>query len=183
MLTHTIMYDLMIHCCRGLYGSMNTPGRICRTIVCGQSKVDVCRVLYILTYFIRCKDLVRDSAGEEDMDVFNRPRFGAVSASESPFSPRHVPDVTSFDSGESRHPSTRSSLSDLPCHPDLSSGYCDYDKCVLPQHSPPERNIDSSKPRSNGSLLRRNSSEECRSRVSSDSGMGGIDRNGLQYNR
>ena len=183
MIMWSIAVSVLLHCCRGLYGSMNTPGRICRTVVCGQSKVDVCRVLYILTYFIRCKDLVRESAGEEDLDGFHRPRVGAVSTSESPFSPRYVSDVTNFDGRERRHPSTRSSLSDLPCHSELSGGYCDFEKCVLPECSTPERNVDSSKPRSNGDLSRQNSSEECRSRVSSDSGMSGMDRTGLQYSR
>lgn len=73
---------------RSLYGSSNKPWKICRTIICGQSEVDVSRILYILTYFIRCKDLVKSTAlvdreHEDDLESPRpRPRLGAFSQSD-----------------------------------------------------------------------------------------------------
>ena len=42
---------------RDLYGAVTTPLRITRTIVTGQSAPLVCRLLYLLTYFIRCSEV------------------------------------------------------------------------------------------------------------------------------
>ena len=42
---------------RDLYGAVTTPLRIARTIVTGQSASVVCRLLYLLTYFIRCSEV------------------------------------------------------------------------------------------------------------------------------
>ena len=42
---------------RDLYGAVTTPLRITRTIVTGQSASLVCRLLYLLTYFIRCSEV------------------------------------------------------------------------------------------------------------------------------
>lgn len=72
-----------------MYGASNKPWKVCRTVVCGQSEVDVSRILYILTYFIRCKDLVKSTAladkesGDLDLDSPRpRPRLGAFSQSD-----------------------------------------------------------------------------------------------------
>ena len=73
---------------RSLYGASNKPWKVCRTIICGQSEVDISRILYILTYFIRCKDLVKSTAlvDREDEDDFESPRprqrLGAFSQSD-----------------------------------------------------------------------------------------------------
>lgn len=73
---------------RSLYGASNKPWKVCRTIICGQSEVDISRILYILTYFIRCKDLVKSTAlvdGENEDDFESprpRQRLGAFSQSD-----------------------------------------------------------------------------------------------------
>lgn len=74
---------------RSMYGASKKPWKVCRTVVCGQSEVDVSRILYILTYFIRCKDLVKSTAladkesGDLDLDSPRpRPRLGAFSQSD-----------------------------------------------------------------------------------------------------
>ncbi|XP_058640478.1 folliculin-interacting protein 2 isoform X3 [Onychostoma macrolepis] len=40
-----------------LYGALGSPVRVCRTVVLGRRRELVQRVLYILSYFIRCSDL------------------------------------------------------------------------------------------------------------------------------
>uniref|UniRef100_A0A8C1XPG5 Si:ch211-42i9.8 n=1 Tax=Cyprinus carpio TaxID=7962 RepID=A0A8C1XPG5_CYPCA len=40
-----------------LYGALGSPVRVCRTVVVGRRRELVQRVLYILSYFIRCSDL------------------------------------------------------------------------------------------------------------------------------
>ena len=72
-----------------MYGASNKPWKVCRTVVCGHSEVDISRILYILTYFIRCKDLVKSTAlvdkeiGDLDLESPQpRPRLGAFSQSD-----------------------------------------------------------------------------------------------------
>ena len=80
--------------CRSLYGASNKPWKVCRTVICGQSEVDVSRILYILTYFIRCKDLVKSTAlvdreDEKELDSESpRPRRRLGAFSQSDFSHR-----------------------------------------------------------------------------------------------
>lgn len=79
---------------RSLYGASNKPWKVCRTVICGQSEVDVSRILYILTYFIRCKDLVKSTAlvdreDERELDLESpRPRRRLGAFSQSDFSHR-----------------------------------------------------------------------------------------------
>lgn len=40
-----------------LYGALGSPVRVCRTVVVGRRRELVQRVLYVLSYFIRCSDL------------------------------------------------------------------------------------------------------------------------------
>ncbi|KAL0203969.1 hypothetical protein M9458_001987, partial [Cirrhinus mrigala] len=40
-----------------LYGALGSPVRMCRTVVVGRRRELVQRVLYVLSYFIRCSDL------------------------------------------------------------------------------------------------------------------------------
>lgn len=44
-------------CLGDLYGALGSPVRVCRTVVLGRRRELVQRVLYILSYFIRCSDL------------------------------------------------------------------------------------------------------------------------------
>lgn len=49
---------LFVVCCLGdLYGALGSPVRVCRTVVVGRRRELVQRVLYVLSYFIRCSDL------------------------------------------------------------------------------------------------------------------------------
>jgi hypothetical protein len=40
-----------------LYGAVSHPLKIARTVITGQSVSVVCRLLYLLTYFIRCSEI------------------------------------------------------------------------------------------------------------------------------
>ena len=40
-----------------LYGAVSHPLKIARTVITGQSLSVVCRLLYLLTYFIRCSEI------------------------------------------------------------------------------------------------------------------------------
>ena len=42
---------------RDLFGAVTQPLKVSRTIVTGQSFPLVCRLLYLLTYFIRCSEI------------------------------------------------------------------------------------------------------------------------------
>ncbi|KAK2865597.1 hypothetical protein Q7C36_001653 [Tachysurus vachellii] len=44
-----------------LYGALGSPVRVCRTVVVGRSRELVQRVLYILSYFVRCSDLLENT--------------------------------------------------------------------------------------------------------------------------
>ncbi|KTG44633.1 hypothetical protein cypCar_00002859 [Cyprinus carpio] len=54
-----------------LYGALGSPVRVCRTVVVGRRRELVQRVLYILSYFIRCSDLqehVQPQGQRENLD-------------------------------------------------------------------------------------------------------------------
>ncbi|XP_066517441.1 folliculin-interacting protein 2 isoform X2 [Hoplias malabaricus] len=51
-----------------LYGALGSPVKVCRTVVVGRRRELVQRVLYVLSYFIRCSDLQENTqpAGQVD---------------------------------------------------------------------------------------------------------------------
>ena len=49
--THLYMYNACL--CSDMFGAVTQPLKVTRTIVTGQSYTLVCRLLYLLTYFIR----------------------------------------------------------------------------------------------------------------------------------
>ncbi|XP_065110660.1 folliculin-interacting protein 2 isoform X2 [Paramisgurnus dabryanus] len=49
-----------------LYGALGSPVRVCRTVVVGRKRELVQRVLYVLSYFIRCSDLQEHTQGQTD---------------------------------------------------------------------------------------------------------------------
>uniref|UniRef100_A0A8C1MW36 Si:ch211-42i9.8 n=1 Tax=Cyprinus carpio TaxID=7962 RepID=A0A8C1MW36_CYPCA len=51
-----------------LYGALGSPVRVCRTVVVGRRRELVQRVLYVLSYFIRCSDLQEHVQPQEQMD-------------------------------------------------------------------------------------------------------------------
>lgn len=56
-------------CCVGdLYGALGSPVRVCRTVVVGRRRELVQRVLYVLSYFIRCSDLQENTLPQAQAD-------------------------------------------------------------------------------------------------------------------
>uniref|UniRef100_A0A3B1J5M4 Folliculin interacting protein 2 n=1 Tax=Astyanax mexicanus TaxID=7994 RepID=A0A3B1J5M4_ASTMX len=51
-----------------LYGALGSPVRVCRTVVVGRRRELVQRVLYILSYFIRCSDLQENAQPQGHTD-------------------------------------------------------------------------------------------------------------------
>ncbi|XP_030644193.1 folliculin-interacting protein 2 [Chanos chanos] len=51
-----------------LYGALGSPVRVCRTVVVGRRRELVQRVLYVLSYFIRCSDLQENTEPEGQTD-------------------------------------------------------------------------------------------------------------------
>uniref|UniRef100_A0A672S792 Folliculin-interacting protein 2-like n=1 Tax=Sinocyclocheilus grahami TaxID=75366 RepID=A0A672S792_SINGR len=51
-----------------LYGALGSPVRVCRTVVVGRKRELVQRVLYVLSYFIRCSDLQEHVQPQGQMD-------------------------------------------------------------------------------------------------------------------
>ncbi|XP_051560184.1 folliculin-interacting protein 2-like isoform X2 [Myxocyprinus asiaticus] len=51
-----------------LYGALGSPVRVCRTVVVGRRRELVQRVLYVLSYFIRCSDLQEHTQPQGQMD-------------------------------------------------------------------------------------------------------------------
>ncbi|XP_016421263.1 folliculin-interacting protein 2-like [Sinocyclocheilus rhinocerous] len=51
-----------------LYGALGSPVRVCRTVVVGRRRELVQRVLYVLSYFIRCSDLQEHVQPQGQMD-------------------------------------------------------------------------------------------------------------------
>ncbi|XP_051559649.1 folliculin-interacting protein 2-like isoform X2 [Myxocyprinus asiaticus] len=51
-----------------LYGALGSPVRVCRTVVVGHRRELVQRVLYVLSYFIRCSDLQEHTQLQGQMD-------------------------------------------------------------------------------------------------------------------
>ncbi|KAL5506413.1 hypothetical protein EMCRGX_G008045 [Ephydatia muelleri] len=62
-----------------LYGAVATPLTITRTVVTGQSAAVVCRLLYLLSYFIRCSEI--QLGREFKSDPTGRGPTGALSSS------------------------------------------------------------------------------------------------------
>ncbi|XP_022522276.2 folliculin-interacting protein 2 isoform X4 [Astyanax mexicanus] len=52
-----------------LYGALGSPVRVCRTVVVGRRRELVQRVLYILSYFIRCSDLQENAQPPGHTDI------------------------------------------------------------------------------------------------------------------
>ncbi|KAF7686749.1 folliculin-interacting protein 2 isoform X1 [Silurus meridionalis] len=74
-LSHTV--DLLAKChpynplwaqLGDLYGALGSPVRVCRTVVVGRRRELVQRVLYVLSYFIRCSDLQENSLPHTQVD-------------------------------------------------------------------------------------------------------------------
>ncbi|XP_053335940.1 folliculin-interacting protein 2 isoform X2 [Clarias gariepinus] len=51
-----------------LYGALGSPVRVCRTVVVGRRRELVQRVLYVLSYFIRCSDLQENALPQAQTD-------------------------------------------------------------------------------------------------------------------
>ncbi|KAF4071614.1 hypothetical protein AMELA_G00275370 [Ameiurus melas] len=51
-----------------LYGALGSPVRVCRTVVVGRRRELVQRVLYVLSYFIRCSDLQESALPQAQTD-------------------------------------------------------------------------------------------------------------------
>lgn len=51
-----------------LYGALGSPVRVCRTVVVGRRRELVQRVLYVLSYFIRCSDLLENTLPHAQTD-------------------------------------------------------------------------------------------------------------------
>ncbi|RUS27488.1 folliculin-interacting protein middle domain-containing protein [Jimgerdemannia flammicorona] len=58
---HALNYDPLWAQLSDLYGNVGSPSRLCRTIVVGQQASIVRRILYILSYFIRCNEVYENS--------------------------------------------------------------------------------------------------------------------------
>lgn len=55
-----------------LYGSIGNPSKISKTIVCGNHRLAISKVLNILTYFVRCGEICREQKTEViDKDVID----------------------------------------------------------------------------------------------------------------
>ena len=48
-----VWLQVLLCCCRDMFGAVTQPLKVTRTIITGQSSTLVCRLLYLLTYFIR----------------------------------------------------------------------------------------------------------------------------------
>lgn len=58
----------MCVCVGDLYGALGSPVRVCRTVVVGRRRELVQRVLYVLSYFIRCSDLQENALPQAQTD-------------------------------------------------------------------------------------------------------------------
>uniref|UniRef100_A0A8C2BY03 Si:ch211-42i9.8 n=1 Tax=Cyprinus carpio TaxID=7962 RepID=A0A8C2BY03_CYPCA len=91
---------LFVVCCLGdLYGALGSPVRVCRTVVVGRRRELVQRVLYILSYFIRCSDLqehVQPQGQRENPDnpVNPYPLKPAACVIEKALNPESVPSTS-----------------------------------------------------------------------------------------
>ncbi|XP_077060576.1 folliculin-interacting protein 2 isoform X4 [Siphateles boraxobius] len=56
-----------------LYGALGSPVRVCRTVVVGRRRELVQRVLYVLSYFIRCSDLQEHVQPQGQMNDLTNP--------------------------------------------------------------------------------------------------------------
>lgn len=64
-----LQYVLCVCVCVGdLYGALGSPVRVCRTVVVGRRRELVQRVLYVLSYFIRCSDLQEHALPQAQAD-------------------------------------------------------------------------------------------------------------------
>ncbi|XP_062864241.1 folliculin-interacting protein 2 isoform X2 [Trichomycterus rosablanca] len=56
-----------------LYGALGSPVRVCRTVVVGRRRELVQRVLFVLSYFIRCSDLQENEPSQAQTDHPSNP--------------------------------------------------------------------------------------------------------------
>uniref|UniRef100_A0A8C1RF16 Si:ch211-42i9.8 n=1 Tax=Cyprinus carpio TaxID=7962 RepID=A0A8C1RF16_CYPCA len=99
---HRVYYCIILFvvCCLGdLYGALGSPVRVCRTVVVGRRRELVQRVLYILSYFIRCSDLqehVQPQGQRENLDnpVNPYPLKPAACVIEKALNPESVPSTS-----------------------------------------------------------------------------------------
>ena len=87
-----------------LYGAIGFPLRLCRTVVVGKKADIVCKMLYILSYFIRCSEVLESSL-ECPLDLYES-ETGEDALLSGDMSPIR-------ESGFSRNNSS-DSMSDLP---------------------------------------------------------------------
>ncbi|XP_072526415.1 folliculin-interacting protein 2 isoform X2 [Salminus brasiliensis] len=71
-----------------LYGALGSPVRVCRTVVVGRRRELVQRVLYVLSYFIRCSDLQESAQPPGHTDSPANPCPAQHPANSSPSSER-----------------------------------------------------------------------------------------------
>ncbi|XP_043092211.1 folliculin-interacting protein 2 isoform X3 [Puntigrus tetrazona] len=74
-----------------LYGALGSPVRVCRTVVVGRRRELVQRVLYILSYFIRCSDLQEHVPPQDQMDRPDSPANPYSSQTTDPTSEKTFP--------------------------------------------------------------------------------------------
>ncbi|TRY90351.1 hypothetical protein DNTS_023632, partial [Danionella cerebrum] len=72
-----------------LYGALGSPVRVCRTVVVGRRRELVQRVLYVLSYFIRCSDLQEEHVQPQGRDNSANPCMSQTNdpSTEKHFSP------------------------------------------------------------------------------------------------
>lgn len=81
----------LIFCNSDLYGFVGTPSRITRTIVVGLRPSVVRRILYILTYFIRCNEVYENT---ESRTIVKKDMLSTSASTDSIFS-RELDDANS----------------------------------------------------------------------------------------
>ncbi|XP_063076174.1 folliculin-interacting protein 2 isoform X2 [Engraulis encrasicolus] len=77
-----------------LYGALGCPVRVCRTVVVGRRRELVQRVLYVLSYFIRCSDL-QESDGRPHDIISPSPCTNQEGHTENTAASSEVPEDTS----------------------------------------------------------------------------------------
>lgn len=76
-----------------LYGALGSPVRVCRTVVVGRRRELVQRVLYVLSYFIRCSDL--QESDSKTFEIITPGPPAPQDQTDNPTAPRGMTEATS----------------------------------------------------------------------------------------
>ncbi|KAL2076541.1 hypothetical protein ACEWY4_027863 [Coilia grayii] len=147
MLAKTHPYNPLWAQLGDLYGAIGSPVRLARTVVVGRRQELVQRLLYVLTYFIRCSELLEthmlDSAEDEAIVmpgslITTSLRRGEVEESDYVLVTVHKPSGDYLSQSEAGGEAEAEGVGSYPSDTQSmqSSTYTDTDACLGPEEEP-----------------------------------------------